>query len=315
MQRLIAIPAVLATVGAIALGVVFGLIPAFSTTDYLNVSGVAPGASDGDLAILGEVSPGSLALGDTVAPEIPRQGRQLYSVLGLDAGMVLLGAATGPVVVAPESIVTRRLTSTVGGFGDLFGFVDTAHGWATIAASTLALWLIAAFVMRRGGSKIASTARPVAATSAGMVREVAAADGQMQPPPVAAPVPLPPAAATTANAAPEAAPPRQALTQPSDLAPIAAPISAEPTVDAPAPSGPAPRAAFDDPLLTLVREVAQQAPQAGLRHARRVIEIGPNRKAAGWAGLAATAAAVAAATYLVASERGQKKQRRRFKLL
>ena len=67
------------------------------------------------------------------------------------------------------------------------------------------------------------------------------------------------------------------------------------------------RPAIDDLMLDLAREVARQAPQAGLRHARRVTELSTRKQTLGWAGLAATAAAVAAATYLVASERTQKK--------
>jgi len=301
MQRLILLPAVLATLGALVLGVVFGIIPALSTTDYLNVNGVAPGASDGDLVILGDVSLGSLAIGETVAPAIPGRGRQLYSVLGIEGQMVLLGATTGPVVVAPEAVVTHRLSSTVGGLGALFGYVDTAHGWATIAASTLGLWLIAALVLRRSG-RSAPAAPMFMAAAAGSEQEVperAAAERL--------PMPMPEAVAPI-----EEDP--ESIASPPQVAASVEPVVAERGGDGAKAPAPTPTASFDDPLLTLVREVAQQAPQAGLRHARRIVEIGPSRKAAGWAGLAATATVVAAATYLVASERGQKKASRRFRL-
>ncbi len=298
MQRLIVLPAVLATLGALVLGVVFGIIPALSNTDYLNVNGVAPGASDGDLVILGDVSRGSLAVGETVAPAIPGQGRQLYSVLGIEGQMVLLGATTGPVVVAPEAVVTHRLSSTVGGLGDLFGFVDTAHGWATIAASTLGLWLIAGLVLRRSGRSSPAAAPMFMAAVVGSEQGVPV---QV----VAERLPMPEAVASI-----EVDP----IARPPEVAASVEPVVAERGSDDAAAAAPKPTAIFDDPLLTLVREVAQQAPQAGLRHARRIVEIGPSRKAAGWAGLAATATVVAAATYLVASERGQKKAARRFRL-
>jgi hypothetical protein len=106
----------------------------------------------------------------------------------------------------------------------------------------------------------------------------------------------------------------ESIASPPEVAASVEPVVAEQGGDGATAPAPTPPASFDDPLLTLVREVAQQAPQAGLRHARRIVEIGPSRKAAGWAGLAATATVVAAATYLVASERGQKKASRRFRL-
>jgi hypothetical protein len=99
------------------------------------------------------------------------------------------------------------------------------------------------------------------------------------------------------------------------VAPLERPVVPEPALRDPIPFPVVPaaplRPTIDDLMLDLAREVARQAPQAGLRHVRRVTELSTRKRTLGWAGLAATAAAVAAATYLVASERTQKREPKR----
>ena len=284
MRAVLFLPAFVATVVALALATVFAVIPAVSTTDYLELEG---GSSAGDLAILGDVQAGSLATGDRVAARFVDRLAQPYVVVGLQDGAVLLAAETeNVVIVAPEAMVGRRVTDTLGGLGALYGFVDSAAGWGTVVAAPLGLWLLTLLGWRALGR------RPE--------RMFALAERALAPEPELA-VGSEPVGVLEAAETPE----RVRLPVPAVREPIPFPSGT--------PRGAAAeeRPAIDDLVLDLAREVARQAPQAGLRHVRRVTELSRRKQTLGWAGLAATTAAVAAATYLVASERTQKREKAR----
>lgn len=274
MRAVLLFPAVVVTLGALVLAVVFAVIPAVSTTDYLEIE---RGSNAGDLAILGDVETGSLVTGELVAARFVDRPAQPYVVVGAQEGALLLATESGDVVIlAPVAAVGRRVVDTVGGFGALYGFVEKAEGWGTVAGATLGVWLLTLLGLRTMGR------RPERAFA--MAERELAEEFELGTEPVAT-------AQAVAMAEDRRTPEADARE------PTASPV--EPAAEA--------RPAIDDLMLDLAREVARQAPQAGLRHARRMTELSTRKQTLGWAGLAATAAAVAAATYLVASERTQKK--------
>lgn len=280
MRMILFLPAVVATLGAVFVVVVFAGIPAASSTEYLNADQEDAAAVDGDLVVLGGVAPGSLAVGDEVAPRVGDGSRRVHVVIGLDGELALLAARGGPAVVARMDAVDRRVTTTLGGLGQFYGYIDTAHGWSTVAAVPAALWLVT--LLSLGALRRRKPAGAAIAPLLGVRSE-----------PRAEPMPEPmvePALAAT--------PTREVEREPLRL-PVPEPISVRALERVVRP-------VVDDPLLGLVREVARQAPQAGLRHARRVAALSQDERTLGWVGLAATALGVAAATYLVASERRQK---------
>ena len=280
------LPAVVATLGAVFVVVVFGGIPAASSTEYLNADQLDAAAADGDLVVLGGVAAGSVAIGDEVAPRVGDGSRRVHVVIGLDGELALLEARGGPAVVARVDAVDRRVTTTFGGLGQFYGYIDTTHGWGTVAAVPAVLWLVTLlswWALRRRKAVEAAFA-PVA-------------DVEPMSEPVSEPMPEP-MAEPLLVATPDPEPEPEPEPEPVRL-PVPEPISKRPLERVVRPVA-------DDPLLGLVREVARQAPQAGLRHARRVAELSQDERTLGWVGLAATALGVAAATYLVASERRQK---------
>ena len=276
MRMILFLPALVATLGAVFLVVVFGGIPAASSTEYLNADQLDAAAADGDLVVLGGVAPGSVAIGDEVAPRVGDGSRRVHVVIGLDGELALLAARGGPAVVARLDAVDRRVTTTFGGLGQFYSYIDTTHGWGTVAAVPAALWLVTLlswWALRRR--------KPAGAA----VAPVLGVRSESMPEPVAEPALV-------------ATPTHEVEREPLRL-PVPEPISTWPLERVVRPVA-------DDPLLGLVREVARQAPQAGLRHARRVAELSQDERTLGWVGLAATALGVAAATYLVATERRQK---------
>ena len=58
MRMILFLPAVVATLGAVFLVVVFAGIPAASSTEYLNAGQPDAAAADGDLVVLGGVNSG-----------------------------------------------------------------------------------------------------------------------------------------------------------------------------------------------------------------------------------------------------------------
>ncbi|MCZ6707328.1 MAG: hypothetical protein O7A71_05200 [Chloroflexi bacterium] len=280
MRMILFLPAVVATLGAVFLVVVFAGIPAASSTEYLNADQLDAAAADGDLVVLGGVAAGSVAIGDEVAPRVGDGSRRVHVVIGLDGELALLAARDGPAVAARLDAVDRRVTTTFGGLGQFYGYIDTAHGWSTVAAVPAALWLVtllSLWALRRR--------KPAGAAIAPLLEIRSEPRAEPMPEPVAEPL-------LVATATPEIE--REPL-----RLPVPEPISVRPLERVVRPVA-------DDPLLGLVREVARQAPQAGLRHARRVVELSQDERTLGWVGLAATALGVAAATYLVSSERRQK---------
>ena len=274
MRAVLLLPAVVVTLGALVLTAVFAVIPAVSTTDYLEVE---RGSNAGDLAILGNVQVGSLATGDLVAARFVDRPAQPYVVVAAQEGALLLATESGDVVIlAPEAVVGRRVVDTVGGLGSLYGFVERAEGWGTVAGATVGIWLLTLLGVRTMGR------RPERAFA--LAERELAEESESARDPVA-----------TAQAV--ARPERLATPEPALREPV--PLPVQPGAEV--------RAAIDHLMLDLAREVARQAPQAGLRHVRRVTELSTRKQTLGWVGLAATAAAVAAATYLVASERTEKK--------
>ncbi len=283
MRMILFLPAVVATLGAMFLVVVFAGIPAASSTEYLNADQLDAAAADGDLVVLGRVAAGSVAIGDEVAPQVGDGSRRVHVVIGLDGELAVLAARDGPAVVARLDAVDRRVTTTFGGLGQFYGYIDTAHGWSTVAAVPAALWLmtlLSLWALRRRR------------TAGAVVAPVLEARAERLSEPVSEPIPEPMPETPLVATPPE--PERQPL-----RLPVPEPISTRPLERVVRPVA-------DDPLLGLVREVARQAPQAGLRHARRVAALSQDERTLGWVGLAATALGVAAATYLVATERRQK---------
>ena len=292
MRTVLFLPAAVVTLGAVVLTAVFAVIPAVSTTEYLEIE---RGANSGDLAILGDVEAGSLVPGDLVAARFVDRPAQPYVVVGAQEGAVLLATESGDVVIlAPVAAVGRRVTDTVGGLGSLYGFVDQAAGWGTVAAATVAIWLLTLLGLRTLGRRperaFASAERALSAEQASSAEPEWAAPAERD----ALPEPV-----DIAEAAPAPEPKPEPVLMPEG-------DSREP-IPFPAPSAVRVASSIDDWVLELAGQVARQAPQAGLRHVRRVTELSTRKQTLGWAGLAATAAAVAAATYLVASERTQKK--------
>ena len=191
----------------------------------------------------------------------------------------MLAARGGPEVVARLDAVDRRVTTTFGGLGQFYGYIDTTHGWGTVAAVPAALWLVtlvSLWALRRR--------KPAGAAIA-----VLGVRSELRAEPMPEPTPEPLLVATPTTE-PEREPVRLPVPEPLATRPLERVV----------------RPVADDPLLGLVREVARQAPQAGLRRARRVAALSQDERTLGWVGLAATALGVAAATYLVASERRQK---------
>ena len=274
MRVVLLFPAVVVTFGALVLAVVFAVIPAVSTTDYLEIE---RGSNAGGLAILGDVEMGSLVTGELVAAHFVDRAAQPYVVVGAQEGALLLATESGDVVIlAPVAAVGRRVLDTVGGLGSLYGFVEKAEGWGTVAGATLGIWLLTLLGLRTVGRR---PERAFAMAERELAEELALATE--------------PVATAREVAIPEVLARREADAPELTALPVESAAEARPTID--------------DLMLDLAREVARQAPQAGLRHARRVTELSTRKQTLGWAGLAATAAAVAAATYLVASERTQKK--------
>ena len=279
MRMILFLPAVVATLGAVFLVVVFAGIPAASSTEYLNAGQPDAAAADGDLVVLGGVTPGSVAIGDEVAPRVGDGSRRVHVVIGLDGELAVLAARGGPEVVARLDAVDRRVTTTFGGLGQFYGYIDTTHGWGTVAAVPAALWLVtlvSLWALRRR--------KPAGAAIA-----VLGVRSELRAEPMPEPTPEPLLVATPTTE-PEREPVRLPVPEPLATRPLERVV----------------RPVADDPLLGLVREVARQAPQAGLRRARRVAALSQDERTLGWVGLAATALGVAAATYLVASERRQK---------
>ncbi len=280
MRMILFLPAVVATLGAVFLVVVFAGIPAASSTEYLNADQLDAAAADGDLVVLGGVAAGSVAIGDEVAPRVGDGSRRVHVVIGLDGELALLAARGGPAVVARLDAVDRRVTTTFGGLGQFYGYIDTAHGWGTVAAVPAALWLVtllSLWALRRR--------KPAGAAIAPLRGVRSEPRVEPMPEPMAEPL-------LVATPAPEIE------REPVQL-PVPEPISTRPLERVVRP-------VVDDPLLGLMRVVARQAPQAGLRHPRRVAARSQDERTLGWVGLAATALGVAAATYLVATERRQK---------
>ena len=238
MRMILFLPAVVATLGAVFLVVVFAGIPAASSTEYLNAGQPDAAAADGDLVVLGGVTPGSVAIGDEVAPRVGDGSRRVHVVIGLDGELAVLAARGGPEVVARLDAVDRRVTTTFGGLGQFYGYIDTTYGWGTVAAVPAALWLVtlvSLWALRRR--------KPAGAAIA-----VLGVRSELRAEPMPEPTPEPLLVATPTTE-PEREPVRLPVPEPLATRPLERVV----------------RPVADDPLLGLVREVARQAPQAGLR--------------------------------------------------